>query len=430
MRTKIIALTATALIVAASAVTTVIAWPASPPAGPAADFATQPDGAAWDVPALSDADQYPSAWMSMNEALRAKDRETFLSYSEGEAREQLELWWDNTTKIGWTTAYLLPAVGSDLGEGALLGMELTFAQTPLRGSGNADAGYRLTQAFSYDITTVGTGDDMRITTFEPQWAMPWDEGPIHVERREHVVLYGMADERALIEATVDVAEEGARLALSTITDLGGSTPMTGFVSGITGDQERMSRWEYGGEDPGWDIEVAGYAEPTVRPPNRSDFLEDDIATGDRTSGVLVMMGPYSAEQRLVTFTHEFAHGLHFAAAPLGGYAQPPTALFEGFATYVEVAAGLAPTDIFRIPEVKAAIAAEGIDAFSEENLRDDDAWIGYAAAGSYFQFLAVHGGDPWELAVAGSDSTEEDLVAIADDERFSEAAWQAWVAGY
>ena len=147
LRTRIIALAATAAVVAGSAVTALVAWPASPPAGPAADFESPPDGAPWLPEVVSDAAQYPAAWGSMNEALRAKDRETFLSYAEGDAREQLALWWDNTTKIGWATAYILPATGPDGEEAALLGAGLGFEQRPVRGGGNADAGYRLTHGF-------------------------------------------------------------------------------------------------------------------------------------------------------------------------------------------------------------------------------------------------------------------------------------------
>ncbi|MEJ1092464.1 hypothetical protein [Microbacterium istanbulense] len=428
LRTRIIALAATAAVVAGSAVTALVAWPASPPPGPAADFETPPDGAPWLPEVVSDAAQYPAAWGSMNEALRAKDRETFLSYAEGDAREQLALWWDNTTKIGWATAYILPATGPDGEEAALLGAGLGFEQRPVRGGGNADAGYRLTHGFGYDITTSGDGEDMRITSIEPQAPMPWDEGEIHVARREHVVLYGMADERDVVEANVDVAEEAARLALATITDVGGETPMVGFVSGITDDAERMHRWEYGDGGAEWEMEVAGYAQPALRPPARSDFLEDDIATGDETSAVLMMLGPLSADQRLETFLHEFAHGLHFAAAPLPSHAQPPTAVFEGFAVYAEVASGVAPREMFGYPEVTDAIAREGIATFSDENLRDEDAWIGYVAAGSYFAFLADTWGDPWQLAIDGIDASEPDLVGIVGDERFSEAAWQAWIA--
>lgn len=178
----------------------------------------------------------------------------------------------------------MPTVGTDGGEGAFLGAGLAFSSRTLRGSGDLDAGYRLTQGFGYDITTTGDGDDLRLTAFEPWMPMPWDEGPLHVAKRDHVVLYGMADESELVEATADTAEQGAVLAIETITDLGGSVPMSGFVSGMTADQDRMDRWQFGDDVPEGDPHIAGYATATNRPFNRSDLFESDIAVGDRPRG--------------------------------------------------------------------------------------------------------------------------------------------------
>lgn len=365
----------------------------------------------------------------MNEALREHDRERFLSYTDGDARDRLALWWDNTALLGRGTAYIVPAIGSDGGEGAFLGAELAFSSRPLRGSGDADAGYRLTQGFAYDIETTGTGDDLRITSFTPVSPMPWDEGTLYAARRDHVVLYGMADEQALVDAGIDEAEQGAVLALTTITELGASVPMTGFVSGITDDEERMRRWQFGEDAPEGDPWIAGYATATNRPSLRSDLFDADIAVGRASSGVLVMLGPLSADQRLSTFTHEFSHGLHYAAAPLTPDHAAQTAVYEGFATYVELRAGT--TDIRWLGDrrLKRLIASQGAAAVSEEAFVGEDAWLSYLAAGSYYLFVAENGGDPWKLALDGAEAREdENLVGIADDPRFSEARWKAWIA--
>lgn len=425
---KLIIALSTALVVLASAGWTASQWPAAVASGPSADFASPDPLAPWMPDHVPDSAQYPRAWTSMNEALRAKDRDAFLSYATGDAKDQLALWWDNTEKLGRGTAYIVPAIGADGGEGAFLGAELAFSSRPLRGSGDTDAGYRLTQGFGYDISTTGDGDELRITRFEPWQPMPWDEGPLYAVTRDHVVLYGMADEKALVDATVDTAEKGAVMAIEAITDLGGSVPMVGFVSGITDDQERMDRWQFGDDVPEGDPLIAGYATATNRPAGRSDLFEPDIAVGDNTSGVLVMMGPLSADQRLTTFTHEFAHGLHYAAAPLSSFDEPPVSVYEGFATYIELRTGLTPIEWLQDPRVQQLIATRGAAALDDDSFGTEDAWLSYLAAGSYYLFLAENGGDPWRLALDGADTSGRGLIEIAGDSAFSEARWKAWVA--
>lgn len=419
----------TALIVLASAGWTVAQWPEMPASGAAADFAVLDPEAPWAPDWVPDSVRYPQAWSSMNEALREHDRERFLSYAEGDARDRLALWWDNTALIGRGTGFIVPAIGSDGEEGAFLGAELAFSSRPLRGSGDTDAGYRLTQGFAYDIVTTGTGEDLRITSFTPVNPMPWDEGPLYAATRDHVVLYGMADERALVDASIDEAERGAVLAITTVTDLGGRVPMTGFVSGITDDEERMRRWQFGDDAPEGEPWIAGYATATNRPSLRSDLFDSDIAVGRTSSGVLVMLGPLSADQRLSTFTHEFSHGLHYAAAPLTADRAAQTAVYEGFATYIELRAGTTDIRWLRDRRLTRLIASKGAEALSEEAFAGEDAWLSYLAAGSYYLFVAENGGDPWKLALDGAEAAEdENLIRIADDPRFSEERWQAWIA--
>ncbi|MCG1037895.1 hypothetical protein, partial [Polaribacter sargassicola] len=113
---------------------------------------------------------------------------------------------------------------------------------------------------------------------------------------------------------------------------------------------------------------------------RSDFFESDVAVGDATSGVLVMMGPLSAEDRLATFTHEFAHGLHYAAAPLTSFDAPPVAVYEGFATYIELRTGITDIRWLQEQEVKDLVASQGVAALSDQALTEgDDAWLSYIA---------------------------------------------------
>lgn len=418
---------ATAVVIAASAAWAAPRWPQVVASGPAADFTDPDPQSPWLPDHVPDSVRLPHAWVSMNEALREKDRERFLSYATGDARDDLALWWDNTTKIGWQTAYIVPTLGSAGGEGAFVGAELAFSARPLRGSGDADAGYRLTQGYGYDITTTGSGEKLRISSFEPWTSMPWDEGPIHAVKRDHVVLYGMEDEKALVDATADTAEKAAVKAIDAIADLGGTVPMKGFVAGITDSHDRMNRW-YAGDEETVDLDVAAYAQATQRPASRSDLFESDIAVGGSTSGVQVVMGPLSADNRLATFTHEFAHGLHYSAAPLTSFDEPPIAVYEGFATYIELRTGLTERDWLGYWEVQDLVAEHGAAALDDETFSEDDAWLSYVAAGSYYLFLAENGGDPWRLALDGARALDENLIQIVDDPRFSEQAWKDWLA--
>src|SRR5699024_4481465 len=135
------------------------------------------------------------------------------------------------------------------------------------------------------------------------------------------------------------------------------------------------------------IEAAGFARPTNRP-FESDYLPIDVATGEESSGMLVVMGPRSANQRLSTFVHEFGHALHYIAKPVrGGLGDTPAT--EGFARFFEEYSGV--EDVFFDHRVKDRVAAEGLDAFSIEALRDVDdqerVSLAYSAAGLYFKFV-------------------------------------------
>src|SRR5690606_14806998 len=141
-----------------------------------------------------------------------------------------------------------------------------------------------------------------------------------------------------------------------------------------------------------------------------------------------MMGPLSAGQRLTTFTHEFAHGLHYAAAPLSSYDAPPVSVYEGFATYIEPRTDLTPIEWLQDRRVQDLVATRGAAALDDDSSGTEDAWLSYLAAGSYYLFLAENGADPWKLALDGADTSGRSLIDIAGDPAFSEERWRAWVS--
>lgn len=406
----------------------------------AMNWPAEADGAAADLPAgfggewLASSDHEFSnsrpAWeQTLNDALESGDREQFLSVASGQGAEALARWWDGTEQVGRSVAFAqwydtMESVSADKPPSYLmLGGQLSFAAQPARGSGSEDAGLRLTQNFPYEVTLDGEGDDAKIVGLTPKHRpMPWDDGEIYVAKRDHVVVYGLADEKALIDANADLTEEAAVLTFETLKKMGGEAPVDGFVVAYTDREDRFLRWF--GDD--LEMDVAGYAAPTLRPIDSSD-LPPTVASGDETSGSLVAVGPRSASSRMRVLVHEFAHVIQENAVPQNLMLPSNDAPIEGFARYFEIAAGVSD-GYFDDPEVQARIAAEGERAMSDERLDAADARIAYNVAGSFYQFVADSGGSPWQLALDRDNGLTMGLRAKLQNDAFGEAEWQAWAA--
>lgn len=422
---KIVIAGATALALAAIGGATALAWPDTPEG----HFAEIPFdyGNSTQTAADYDSQSYAAQWEAdISEAMQNDDKEAFLSYASGAAKEKMSHWWDSTKAIGWDLGF---ASGADAGDGTAqlsLGVQLAFSSHPIRGSGSPDAGLALTQNFPYALTVEGEGDDLTITDWTPEFPMPWDYGDIYVAKRDHVVLYGLAGEQALVDANVDLAEESAQLALATLEQIGGSAPVDGFVAAITDDAEGFNTW-LGRSELDWTMDVAGFARSTQRPAYASETIPPGVATGSASSGSLVAMGPGSADQRKDTFVHEFAHVIHESAVPYDYFGYQDPAPSEGFARYFENAAGVG-RGYFVYPQVKQSIADLGEGAMTEQALRNEEAWIAYDAAGSFYQYVADSGGSAWQLALNRDNGFTMSLRAKEQNPEFSTEGWQAWVA--
>lgn len=401
----------------AFAVVMALTWPYPIPLAKAAEYWGDDSHGQSTMPAATD--EQAEYWSGINDAMLKKDRERFLSYATGTAVDQLALWWDNTTAIGWDVAAITPWDDTTV----LLGAQLAFAAHPERGSGANDSGLELIQGYYYTVTWT----DDKISSIVPyDRPAPWDEGPIYVARAAHVVLIGMEDERALVDANLAVVEQGGADALGLIARYVKDLPLDGFVAAVTGSADRMHRWQWGDNPAGWDMEIAGVAMATSRPHQPEPWLDPRIATGDNASGTFLVLGPLSADQRLETATHEFLHAVHRTGAPEekdSAFAVP-----EGFAEWGTMETG-ASKRYYTYPEVRQAIASQGAGAMSDTALRSKDAWIAYAAAASFYAFVAANGGNPWELASDGrTEGTDLPTAAAKQNPAFTVAAWQAWVA--
>lgn len=409
-RTRAAWLISGAAVLLAGALTTTLTWPAHVDPGRAAA-----------APAVeaADATGRDDVWRRANAALTADDREAFLAVAVGDARAELAQWWDSTAALGRTTAVLTPWDDAYV----YLGAALDHAPHLARGSGVDDAGLTQLQGSYYD--TTWDGDQIATLSPTPSPA-PWDETALTAVRADGVTLYAASDEAHLLEADLPIAQDASHRARQVISDLGATPTLDGFLVGLTDDDARMARWQFG-DHGGWGMTVAGFALPALRPSTPEPWIPAEVATGDGSSGALLVLGPSSADQRLETYTHEFIHALHYAAAP---HSEQPLeiAIDEGFAEWATARTGVTD-DLFDDPMVRDAIATRGTAAYSDEAIRSADAWIAYAAAASYFAFVDATGGDAWRLAVdaARSGGTLADAAARLDP-AYDAAAWQAWIS--
>ena len=393
---------------------------------PLAEAADIPTGIVdpWSRESDANAEEFASEWVrEMNEALQAHDREAFLKNAEGEGRAALERWWDGTTAIGWEYAYAYQ-VGID---GLVLGSKLGFASHPLRFSGSPDAGLDLTQQFRYDMVLDSEdADDATIVSLTPQHSMPWDEGEIHVVKRDHVIVYGRADERDLIDRNADTAEEAAIIAFQTLENIGGTAPTSGFNMMITDSEDRFNGWMNNAFEDS-EMHPAAVAQSTMRPAYPEPFMPESTATGPYSSGSWILMGPASASNVQAVMVHEMAHVLHEAALPYPDGAFYQANYVEGFASYFTSAAGVTPPPLEYRNGYEKALTL-GYSATTNEELTGADAGKSYGVAGSMYQYVAENGGSAWELAMARDNSFMLEFAMRAQDKSFTEENWRAWVA--
>src|SRR5699024_9694447 len=91
-----------------------LSWPATYPEAPWAELPPEEAGAPWtssdDTYRAPESDRV-DRWCALTTAMREKDREAVLAFASGEAEEQLARCWDSAARVGWDTAYVLPAGG-------------------------------------------------------------------------------------------------------------------------------------------------------------------------------------------------------------------------------------------------------------------------------------------------------------------------------
>lgn len=383
----------------------------------------------------------------LNEALAARDRDTFFSYVDGAAVEPLELWWDNMDALGWTTGGLsLQAPQSShyaedtITQQVLLGAVTAGSPQIPADSAHPDAGLSYAPANAYRVTLHVTDDGASgvITGWEPQhYAAPWDLEPLYAVIDDHSVVAGYADERDLVDRTAAAAEEAAQWVTEAYQQQTGIANASRFLTFMTDDADRFNSWfiDDDGLD-GWVGDRAGTMFPQHRLP-AAPGLDPNIATGNRMSnaGGILTVGPNGLQHGIAeatdTLVHEFVHAIHLTNVPqesgsssvvAEGWATYNESLFQGSGTY-------APRLRVTGRTLRGCVAQLDGSLPTEQDFVDaEDATCAYALSGSLYAYAASLGVDVYALADEAL-ATGEPLWSLLERDGVALTAegWSSWL---
>ena len=387
-------------------------------------------------------------YSAMSRAMLEDDREEFLRWAEGPARDQLARIWDGSKEVGWTVGLIDSLYDDDhsydaesydpsrpLPNGFRIAFDLGFTHTRAAVGENGPepdcfVGVQncgiLTQSFDYDVTVDG-GDgshsSYRIIDIAPRTPMPWDDKDgVYAVHSENSVLFGYADEAAAIDAIAGDIQTAAAGVLQTEVATSGYSTIPGFPAFYSGKSERYQGAVYGvGEyrkDVKRDWEEAGVT--LVSAP--LDVVNDATELAEER-GMLLELGMFggqsgslaafngeklaSSEQTpLRVAAHEFAHALEMTTFSHMIFDQSSSEDLafsfgsEGYARYVEdlVASPHDGVQLTLNPNVRSAIVAtpdEGLQGLVGASAFRESATspLAYDAAGNYFAFMAAAGVD-------------------------------------
>ena len=383
----------------------------------------------------------------LNEALAARDRETFFSYVDGAAVEPLQLWWDNMEVLGWTTGAisLQAPQGSDYADDTITQQVLLGAVTAgspqiPADSSHPDAGLSYAPANLYQVTIHVTDDGASgvITGWEPQReTAPWDLEPLYAVIEEHAVVAGYADEREVVDRTAGAAEEAAQWVTQTYQRETGTANTNRFLTFVTEEPDRFNSWFIDSADlTGWISDRAGTMFPQHRPLD-APGLDAQIATGNRmaNAGGILTVGPtglqYGIAEATDTLVHEFVHAIHLTNVPQGSGSSSVVA--EGWATYNESlfqgGGEYAPRLRVTGRTLRSCVAQlDGAFPTEQDFVDAEDATCAYALSGSLYAYAASLGVDVYVLADEAL-ATGEPLWSLIerDGVAFTAEGWSSWL---
>lgn len=384
-------------------------------------------------------------------AMVRNDREAFVSWGEGQGETQLARLWDETKRIGWSTGWIEGRAGDVVKAAPDAPVEITddpsMRFVVSLGFDNERfeeyGGGLLWQSFEYDLDVTGEYGDARITALTPRAPMPWDDADgVAVARAENVVLFGYADEAALLDAHIADAQVAAESLLASRLGSRPEADIEGFVGFLTGDRDR---WADGLFDPGDDpnpvlIDSRAAMKSYSNAPYVPEDAPDQPGLAQDGGSVAFFSDKAVGDGMLRTMAHEFAHSLHHAYAPdtayslLGADAEVGiSAVSEGYAVLAaDMIAGERDGLIESLqPEVLAAVRDGDIARITDQRAYSspEESELAYRVAGAYFFYAVDQRADIAELLLEKSYTVTPFWMWIEKPRAgLTTSGWREWAA--
>lgn len=379
-------------------------------------------------------------YADLNAALAAKDRAAFFAHVQGDAVAPLTLWWDNMDRLGWATGAISPYGTADLlvedpqaEVRVTLGTDLTYPQhRPALDSSPAGV---VTLGGEYAMRVDTAGASPVVTGWSSHEPFPWDVDPLVAVPRDGVLVAGLADELAHLEAVADAAVEPSRWLRADHAARRGSDTVGGFVVFATQDATRFAGWWGDGSDA-WTWVPAGFARTGALPATDTPGAAPGLATGPVAGGGATFLGPEAGgvpEDLAVVLLHEFAHVLQYVETPSGEHSAPKSTS-EGWATYQElrfVNGGDYPDAELWFADYLGECVGPDLAPPVEVDFAGDGADCAYLLSSTVYAFAEEQGADP--LTVADT-AARDGVTAFGALQRLgtplTDDAWAAWVVGF
>jgi hypothetical protein len=251
------------------------------------------------------AEMFPDALFGKLTAdIQAGNETALLELASAAARPALTTWWDNLRAIGFTTGAVIPTASLDAvhinthGDGTAV--VLAGAHSPLDPvdvNGNPQIPMEHYRIGLHFASPTATG---QITSWQPLDDTPWD-GLLYIRKAAHVVVAGPPSEKALVDATLPVAEAAAAYDVEMMHKVApGFLLQHGFVVFVSSSATVRSSWLTAVPQPqGWPPEFLGTR--LVQLPGPGVTADYSVGTGkstlvnvisdDSMGGVRVVLAP-------------------------------------------------------------------------------------------------------------------------------------------
>jgi hypothetical protein len=187
-------------------------------------------------------------FQALTQDIQTQNEAAFLSQVAPAARPAVQTWWQNLQAIGFTSGAIMPAASSDLlpvdsrGDGTITVLAGTHSQLdPVGGSGQPDIP---SERYQLGLHFASAGAMGQITSWQPLGDDPWDQGgQLYVRQAADVVVAGPADDSAVVDQTLPIAEAAASYDIGLLDHVDrGDLHQAGFVVFVSGSSAVSDDW--------------------------------------------------------------------------------------------------------------------------------------------------------------------------------------------